>query len=67
MKCKGCNILKRNDCCVIEHERTVENVIEKCPCNECLVKPMCSNRCSERAEYFRDVVKFSKQMRRRYG
>lgn len=65
--CRGCNISRNDKCCLLEHVYLVKNVTEECPCLTCLVKVNCSKKCEDRSRYFRDVLQFSKQMRRRYG
>ena len=43
-RCKGCKV-KENICSFI-----LMNRIDKCPCIECLVKPMCIQSCDLRQE-----------------
>jgi len=48
-KCNGCSVINNHICNV---RRLDDKVVEKCPCNECLIKPMCSIRCRKREDYY---------------
>ena len=49
-KCKGCNNLE--SCLLIYYL----SPISKCPCSTCLVKMICTTRCSERISLFQNIA-----------
>lgn len=60
MKCEGCFMYKHN--CEVH---SVYEIEADCPCNECLIKTMCTDSCDTWKEYVRKHLMV--QYRDRYG
>lgn len=54
-ECKGCRMNSNIMACYF----ISSNIVELCPCGNCLVKPMCTEFCDER-----DVIKHNGLVRR---
>jgi hypothetical protein len=50
VNCNGCNV---GGCFVITHD---PHIVEKCPCQECLIKAMCSDICDKRVKYYLMII-----------
>lgn len=56
--CKGCHTYHYKECSI-----TPINKDRKCPCIQCLVKPMCVQGCAEFVNYTNDRDKETKTVR----
>jgi hypothetical protein len=60
--CKiGCGLYKTIGFCFIRIKLISLNrpdILEKCPCLNCIVRPVCTNHCDER-ELFQDSYKYA--------